>query len=78
MREHRRITDNIKEPQTLDEFVRAIYIRQTDALADIKSLTETVKGNGKPGLCDRMIRVETTLKLAGALLIVIAGWISFK
>lgn len=69
---------DIKEPQTLDEFVRAIYMRQSNVIEDVKALKETVNGNGKPGLCQRVTVIETTLKVIGSVVVLLGGWIWAK
>jgi len=76
MSEHRRASDNITEPQTLDEFVRAIYARQSQVIEKVEKIDKTVFGNGKAGLCDRLITVETTIKVIGAIIVVGAGYIA--
>jgi hypothetical protein len=55
MNEHRRAADDITEPQTIDELVRETH-------RDVKELKTIVKGNGKPGLCDRVLIQEMILQ----------------
>ena len=59
----RRRKEDFTEPQTIDELVRAIYRNQKDVIDCLDSVKKTVYGNGKPGLCDRMITLETIVKV---------------
>ena len=62
MHEHAREGDPM-EPQTEGELLRAIYRRQTD-------IVKVVFGNGKPGLCDRVTIMETTVKVLAGIIVV--------
>ena len=51
------------EPQSSDEFIRAIYSKQKDVLIPmLNDIRCTIFGNGKPGLCQRQTETEATLK----------------
>jgi len=78
MIDHYRRTEDVYEPKTDGELIRATY----RSVIDIKSV---VFGNGKPGLCDRMTIMETTVKVlawvVGAGLPtmgLVVGWIFYK
>lgn len=66
MPELKRRSEDITEPQTTEELVRAIY-------KSIKNTEKILFGNGQPGLCDRMTTQEaTTRTLQWAVVVVIA------
>jgi len=58
MHPERRATDNITEPQTIDELVRGTY----KATQEIKKV---LFGNGQPGLTYRMTTIETMIRVLG-------------
>lgn len=59
MHEHERRED-LKEPDTIEEFVRQIYNNQKDVVIPMMSdLKKCVFGNGEKGLKERVIILES-------------------
>jgi len=73
------------EPQSSEEFIRAIYAKQKDVLIPmLNDIKCTVFGNGKPGLCQRQTETETTLKVLYKIVVIgisalslLLSWIIF-
>lgn len=57
---------------------RELLIRIAERLdavtATVKKIDKTVNGNGRPGLVDRMARVETRLIILGVLVLGLLGY----
>lgn len=83
MNEHRRASDDLTEPQTMDELVRATYHKVKELGEVVNDLNVIVtKGNGKKSLCERMTIQETIVTVIAwvaatelAALGALSGWL---
>ena len=63
MSEKKTCSENFKEPESIEEFVRQIYCNQRDVvIPTMIDLKKCVFGNGEKGLKERVIILESDKK----------------